>query len=207
MPQIRQRCTSIFYRSILLASQIITLQTGALKVSRFEKIPLRDILQIIFCKVQQLSVTFLSRNGEIEALLTYERNHGLCSKYRDASANDDRCRRGIVDISLRRLLLRLSYRHHGTLGRLQSSVALREKLCIPRVRGCTLLANGLWNFTRHVPFLHFIAASIHEYAKLTQVLGSWNIWDADNIRHIIKLIIINTLSIYKRYICIIIYIK
>lgn len=131
---------------------------------------LRDILQTIFYKVQQLFVTFLNRNGEIAALLTHERNHGLCSKYRDASANDDRCRRGIVDISLRRLLLRLSYRHHGTLARLQSSVALREKLCIPRVRGCTLPANGLRNFTRHVPFLHFLAASIHEYAKLIQVL-------------------------------------
>lgn len=138
---------------------------------------------IIFYKVQQLSVTFLNRNGEIEALLTHESNHGLCWKYRDASANDDRCRRGIADISLRRLLLRLSYRHHGTLARLQSSVALREKLCIPRVRGCTLPANGLWNFTRHVPFLHFIAASIHEYAKLTQVLRSWNTWDADDINH------------------------
>jgi hypothetical protein len=121
-------------------------------------------------------VAFLGRHGKTEALLARWRNRvggcPLCSKYRavswaSLSTNGDWPPRYTRETSLRRPLSRVFfYCRHSMPPATSEALSLREKLCIPRVRGCTLPANGLRNFTRLVPFLHSFAANIPEYARL-----------------------------------------
>lgn len=62
---------------------------------------------------------------------------------------------------------------HGMPTSGRKALSPREKLCIPRVRGCTLPANGIRNFTRLVPFLHTFAANIREYLHAARLRSCW----------------------------------
>ncbi|KAL0133058.1 hypothetical protein PUN28_000661 [Cardiocondyla obscurior] len=56
----------------------------------------------------------------------------------------------------------LFHRRHGTPPATSKALSPRRKLCIPRVRGCTLPTNCLRNFTRPLsPFLRRERSRIH----------------------------------------------